>query len=199
MLETDLLFLLNKTMEHFYNNIGENWFTYPNLYRNAVKEFDNCNFLEVGSWKGRSISFLGVEVKNQNKNINIHCVDTWAGSTDHHDFEQLNPDIIYDEFLKNIEPIEDIITPIRMTSLQASYNYDDEFFDFIFIDASHKYDDVLIDLDVWFPKLKVQGLFAGHDYGNGWEGVEKAVIDWTGKNSIDYKVDKAEYCWYLRK
>lgn len=64
-------------MEHFYQNIGEDWFTYPNLYKEMVEKSSNGSlFVEVGSWKGRSASFMAVEILNSKKDIKFDCVDT---------------------------------------------------------------------------------------------------------------------------
>jgi tRNA(Arg) A34 adenosine deaminase TadA len=40
----------------------------------------------------------------------------------------------------------------------------EESLDFIYIDANHKYEFVLQDLKLWFPKLRKGGIFAGHDF-----------------------------------
>ena len=60
-------------MEHFFHKtIGEDWFTYPNLYSFIPQYFEeDAKFVEVGVWKGRSISYLAVEVINVNKNQKI--------------------------------------------------------------------------------------------------------------------------------
>ncbi len=185
-------------MTHYYHNIGKNRFTYTNLYRSMVERFDDAVFLEIGSWKGRSVSFLGVEIKNHNKNIKVHCVDTWKGSSDHYDFDTLDGDDIYHQFLKNIKPIEDIVTHSRLPSVSAAQLYADEFFDFIFIDASHQFNDVMNDLNSWFPKLKKNGIFAGHDYGT-WDGVTKAVDKWAEDNNFSITSDHSEHVWILQK
>ena len=36
--------------------------------------------------------------------------------------------------------------------------------DFVFIDASHEADMVYLDCEAWWPKVKVGGVLAGHDY-----------------------------------
>ena len=46
-------------------------------------------------------------------------------------------------------------------------------FDFIYIDASHKYEDVKKDIELCLPKLKYKGIIAGHDYS--WSDVKKVV------------------------
>jgi hypothetical protein len=87
-------------MEHFYQNIGEDWFTYPNLYKQMVTEAnDSAHFIEVGVWKGRSAAYMGVEIINSGKQIKFDCVDTWGGSTEHTDPNSsfFNKDILNDE------------------------------------------------------------------------------------------------------
>ena len=65
-------------MEHFYQNLGQDWFTYPQLYKGMVEKFnEGSHFVEVGVWKGRSASFMAVEIHNSGKKIKFDCVDTW--------------------------------------------------------------------------------------------------------------------------
>ena len=42
-----------------------------------------AHFVEVGSYKGRSTSFMAVEIANSGKQIKFDCVDTWEGSPEH--------------------------------------------------------------------------------------------------------------------
>jgi hypothetical protein len=184
----------NNKMEHFYKNIGEDWFTYPNLYSNMIKKFgDNSHFVEVGSWKGRSSVYMGVEIINSNLNIKFDCVDTWEGSEEHLDMDIIKNNQLYDLFLNNIEPVKSVINPIRKTSLEASKDYKDESLDFVFIDASHKYEDVLDDINAWLPKIKNGGIIAGHDYGHS--SVNKAVNDFFVKKDFTISED----CWIYEK
>lgn len=44
--------------------------------------------------------------------------------------------------------------------------FENEFFDFVYIDAWHSYEAVKADLEGWWPKLKKGGLFAGDDFLN---------------------------------
>ena len=170
-------------MEHFYQNIGEDWMDYQSLYSEMVNHFtDNSHFVEIGSWKGRSASYMAVEIFNSRKNIKFDCVDTWCGSVEHLDpnsfyFHQeliTDKDWLYYQFLQNTRPVCDTITPIRMTSLDAVSLYENRSLDFIFIDASHEYEDVKKDIIGWYPKLKLGGIIAGHDY-TSYDGVKQAV------------------------
>ncbi len=181
-------------MEHFYKNIGEDWFTYPNLYSSVVGEFgpNSAHFVEVGSWKGRSSAYMAVEIANSGFSIKFDCVDTWEGSIEHIEMEEVKTKKLYDMFLNNIAPVRPYINPVRMTSLEAAKTYKDGSLDFVFIDASHEYEDVKDDITTWLPKIKKGGILAGHDFGSS--GVNKAVHELlSGK---PYTV--AEDCWILR-
>lgn len=170
-------------MEHFYTSVGENWFDFQDIYSRMVKNAtDGSHFVEVGSWKGRSASYLAVEIVNSDKAIKFDCVDTWQGSREH--LSPISPffqaellkdeDWLYQEFIKNIAPVKEIINPVRTTSLKAASAYADESLDFVFVDASHEYEDVLKDLHAWYPKIKKGGYIGGHDY-IFYSGVRRAV------------------------
>jgi cephalosporin hydroxylase len=187
-------------VNHFYVDIGEDWFSYPNLYSEMVSRVDSGVFVEVGSWKGRSASFMGVEIINSKKAISLFCVDTWLGSSEHQNMDCVRNNTLYEEFLSNISPINDVITPLRMPSLEASRLFDDESIEFIFLDASHDYDDVLADIKAWYPKVKSGGVIAGHDYypnGEHWQGVMKAVKEWS--EADHHLVTVQECCWIVNK
>lgn len=186
-------------MEHYYQNIGENWFSYQGLYTEMVKRYDNAKFVEIGCWRGRSACYLAVEIFNSNKNIQLYCVDTWLGSEEHKDMDVIKDNKLYDEFLGNIEPVKHIVTPVRNASLEAVKTFEDNYFDFIFIDASHDYENVLADLRAWYPKLKTGGYFAGHDYGNTWTGVNRAVDQWCQENNVRLEMSGHQSCWGLTK
>ena len=191
-------------MDHFYQNtIGEDWFTYPDLYSFVPKRFGSgAKFVEVGSWKGRSISYLAVETINADKNQEIYAVDTWKGSVEHLNPESdhfnldllIDPDWLYNLFLKNIEPVKDYLNIIRDNSLNACNIFKNNSLDFVFIDASHDYESVLKDIKAWFPKMKPNSIIAGHDYT--WNEEVKKAVDtfFKGKNFIE-----SEGCWIYEK
>jgi predicted O-methyltransferase YrrM len=181
-------------MEHFYNNIdSENWFDFQEIYKNMVTKYpDGSHFVEVGVWKGMSACFMAVEIINSNKNIKFDLVDTWdfvETSTDNISKSQF--DTLYDIFEKNITPIRHTVNIVKSISWDASKYYDDNSIDFIFIDASHDYDSVTKDLKSWFPKLKVNGTIAGHDYY--YQDVFNAVNDFFGEKNIKVSVSSWVY------
>ena len=114
-----------------------------------------------------------------------------------------------------------------LNNIQASYIFQDNFFDFIYVDANHKYKSVISDLIVWYPKLKRGGIMSGHDYvadyspekcdingdthvwlnNNGKSeyagmfGVNKAVEDFCNFRKIKYETTTDEYLktWFFKK
>lgn len=163
-------------MNHYYDTIP-GWFNFQSIYDAAVNNAPTtAHFVELGSWRGRSTSYLAVNIINSGKNIRLDAVDTWRGSwaeAIHQQDPAVINDTLYDEFLKNIEPVKAVVNPVRMHTLEAAKQYSDNSLDFIFVDASHEYEDVKQDILAWLPKLKPGCLMAGDDYTC--PGVEQAV------------------------
>jgi len=171
-------------MEHYYSNI-HGWFNYEEFYSEMVRSFpDNSHFVEVGVWQGKSAVYMAVEIINSGKKIKFDCVDSW-------EFEDIPWDDygnIWTIFQNNIEPVKNIINPIKSISWEGSKYYDDESLDFVFIDASHDYESVKKDLHSWYPKIKKGGIISGHDYDS--PTVSQAVNEYL--SSI---VVKPGQCW----
>ncbi len=178
-------------MNHYYQSVT-GAFTFPNLYRKVCTIFDNAEFVEVGVCYGQSSVFMGVEIINQKKNIKLNLVDSWDEN-----FEKG----MYDSFMNTIQPIKqemgDKLNIIRDLSVNASKKFNDNSLDFIFIDACHDYECVKEDLHVWYPKLKKDGIIAGHDYYDGHVGVEQAVNEFFHEESD--RLYNQEYCWVYFK
>lgn len=177
-------------MEHYFHTI-QGWFSYPDIYRHVVNECntkDNYHFVEVGSWRGRSTTFMAVEIINSGKtNIKFDAIDTWVGSTEHYDNDKYKElfvnDNLYKEFLHNISPVRDVVHVVRNTSIEASKLYKDNSLDFILIDASHDYANVKLDIEHWWPKLVLGGIMAGDDYSHSWSRPPHA--DKNGRGLIE--------------
>jgi cephalosporin hydroxylase len=171
-------------MEHFWYQIQRfTFFNYQNVYDRMIAEAPaNARFVEIGVWKGQSVCYAAVEIARSGKNIKIDAIDTWQGSPQEPQIME-DPSIVngtlYDEFIRNIEPVKHIVTPIRDESTHAALQYYDKSLDFVFIDGSHLYEAVKADIAAWLPKVKTGGYIGGHDFGNPEEfnGVQKAVTE----------------------
>ena len=168
-------------MKHYYQNV-EGWFVDGSLYNSVAQKYDNAHFVEIGCWKGRSTSYMGVEIINSKNKIKFDVVDTFRGSAEH---GNVDSDKLFNEFTTNTEPVRSAINTVhKMTSLQASELYADNSLDFVFIDASHDYTNVLADIKAWYPKIKFGGTMSGDDYCSDWRGVVDAVNEYFGAKNI---------------
>jgi predicted O-methyltransferase YrrM len=111
--------------------------------------------VEIGSWRGRSTICLALGSKD-GSGIPIVAIDRHTDKT-------------FVDFQENIRRagIADLVRPIRATSDEAFEDYDEPI-ELIFIDASHKYEDVRRDFDQWVPLVVQGGTVAMHD--TTWEG-----------------------------
>lgn len=86
---------------------------------------------------------------------------------------------------------------IRCTSHRAVKMFPDEYFDFIHVDGAHKLPYINTDLDDWYPKCKIGGIFTGHDFkpptrtwrdepGVPIRGVWTEVNRWLQDNKLEF-------------
>lgn len=182
-----------------YQNI-QGWFTNEarDLYAEIVQGAEDGQILvEVGSWKGKSTAWMASNIKKSQKNLKFYCVDTWCGSLEHAKDSSIIKNTLYDEFLSNMRPLAGFFEPMRMTSIEASKLFSNQSIDFVYLDASHKYQDVKDDLNAWFPKIKLGGVIAGDDYIAGWPGVIKAVNEFFNERNMKFQVKGQT--WFVSK
>ncbi len=127
--------------------------------------------VEIGSWKGRSTCWFGLGVQ-AHSHAKIYAVDPHVGiEPPEHQTER--PGYTIDAFQTNIRTmgIQELIIPINKYSHNALNDVCEEI-DVLFIDGDHEYESVHQDFELWFPKLKNEGIIAFHDsVGKGWPGV----------------------------
>ncbi|MCZ6890872.1 MAG: class I SAM-dependent methyltransferase [Gammaproteobacteria bacterium] len=76
---------------------------------------------------------------------------------------------------------------LRSTSVDAAQTIDDASLDWIYVDGSHYYDDVLDDLTAWRPKLDSSGVIFGDDYY--WRDKDRR---YTVRRAVDEFIDRIE-------
>lgn len=152
-----------------YSDI-EGFFGYGKLYEEIIQRAQNGDrLLELGSFRGRSTSYLLELANKSGKDLNIFAVDHFEGSDEHAKIDY------YTQFKNNMDNLQFKYpyNVIVKNSIDAANQFEDKSLDFIMIDASHDYENVKNDILAWMPKLKDGGVFAGDDYD--WPGVSKAV------------------------
>lgn len=158
------------------------WAAFAPLYMQMVDQTRGpAQFVEVGSWLGKSAVLMAELIESSGKAIKLECVDPWIdGGPDLRDTEYFKSLIAppYDTFLANTRPWAQIIRPMRMMSVAAAQLHEDESVDFIMLDGDHSYEAVYADIVAWAPKMKPYAVMSGDDYT--WPGVQKAVKEIFG-------------------
>ena len=157
---------------------GESWFNYADIYDLFVDYIhDGGCFVELGCWKGQSISYFVNQTFTCNKQISTTCIDLWGGDA----LDGSGDGEIFHEFILNTFPIRDKINIIRGDSADSAKMYP-SIADVVWIDANHSYEAVCRDIDAWLPKIKPNGIIAGHDID--WSGVFEAVCEKIYRTNI---------------
>ena len=165
---------------------------------------DNLVGAEIGVWKGDAFMTL---LHNCPNIKTLHGVDLFQPYYDYLAPGVLNsnqPSITYDrkeiDFIKLVcyhrleySGQKDKIRFHEMDSNEAAEYIDDDSLDFIFLDAYLSGQQAKNDLDVWYPKVKDGGIFAGHD----WDciDVQIAVNDFRSDNNINKLMSTYDNTW----
>ena len=169
-------------IDHFYDQIDgfssyEDQGELLNTILNNLNISNKLNIAEIGVYKGRCTSMWNVELMNKRVNYTYYAIDHFSGSSEH------DKSVDYYEITKeNIKHIIENISLIKNDSISESKNYDNNYFDVVYIDASHEYEYVKNDIISWLPKVKKGGIICGDDYIDGWPGVIQAVNEVFGEN-----------------
>jgi len=151
-----------------------NWFeqTAKAVWDELLPKLNPRKVLEIGSYEGASACYLIDKLASQN-DIELHCVDTWAGGVEH-TADETDMSKVEGRFLHNIS----------LATQQAKYNVElyvhkepsdlclakllargeRSSFDFIYVDGSHQAPDVLSDAVLGFKLLRTGGVMVFDDY-----------------------------------
>jgi lipopolysaccharide biosynthesis glycosyltransferase len=145
------------------------------------------NILEIGTYHGRSSIALCLGLLNLGYDCNIDTCDVFNVDPNRKDGEIFAP---------NKEVVDETISKFELSSRIKTYkiiNNDIENvipinkkYDFIYIDGSHRYNDVISNCTTAKKLIKSSGVIFGDDYCDEWFGVEvkSAVHDYFGKDNI---------------
>jgi hypothetical protein len=153
----------------------------------------NSIIVEVGVWQGA----FSKKIYNISKPKMLVLVDSWTydeqvrGCAPQVDGkEPLSQKFFDDAKYKTYNLFENKknVVILDQNSSNSSSNYKDNYFDYIYLDAEHTYQAVSNDLDMWYPKLKNNGVLFGDDYYWREEddtlSLHKAYQDFIAKHQI---------------
>ena len=187
--------MANKKIKHNYQSI-EGWFNMEEQYLELLNHCpEDGTFVELGCFKGKSTSFIVTEIIKQKRDVSFYAVDSFEGSTNSSDAKEVEAyngiRNIENDFKNNTKHLYNYFFTYKELSHQAADNFNNKDVDVIFIDAGHSYEAVKKDIEAWLPKMKPNGIIAGHDY-NSWAGVKKAVDEKFGN---PHKIEND--CWFI--
>ena len=205
---SDLLHLIHKQNPydgfpaHEYQPDPKGWCSDAPIFEEIISQLPKnldrqLLIIEVGSWKGASAIHMATLAKKHGvKNFKIVCVDTRLGSyyvwmmkddpdfypslNTHHGYPRL-----YYQFMKNVlhHGHEDVIIPFPITSNNGALFFKQVQInaDVTYIDASHDYEDVAVDMKKYWKVLNPGGILFGDDYSIQFHGVVRAVSEFSEK------------------
>lgn len=156
---------------------------------------------EIGVADGRYSEILFQKIPG----LTLHCIDPWA-KYDGNWRSDSYQDGAMRRAVGRLMGKNAIMH--KKTSLEASTMPLERPLDFVFIDGAHDFDNVMLDIILWTPKVRKGGIVSGHDayFFNG--GVIPAVYSYVQAHQIElniiprssdgHKDDRAP-CWWFEK
>jgi predicted O-methyltransferase YrrM len=185
-----------KKIDHYYQLL-EGWFNMEAQYLELLDATpEGGTFVELGCYKGKSTSFIGVEIHKQKRDINFFAIDSFEGATNSNDENEVKAyegiSEIEEAYTYNVAAIGNKIKTIVSLSHEASKYFEDGSVDCLFVDAGHSKEAVLNDLKAWYPKMKNNSIMAGHDW-TSWPGVKEAFLEYFKREPDKIEND----CWFI--
>lgn len=154
-----------------------------NLTRNSIAEavgdLGFRNGVEVGVRKGH---FSKVILESAKK-LNLTLVDPWMAYDNNSNNRAQK---YYESALNRLNQYKDRVTFKRMFSREAADDFNDCSLDFVYIDAMHDFNNVMMDILMWAPNVRKGGIISGHDFWHHENfGVIEAVSAYTKCNNIN--------------
>lgn len=162
------------------------------LFNRVNSLSESAIIAEIGSYKGRSTVAMGYACIGTHRKI--YCIDTWCGNDSENDtwcdnnFD-LNQKNFYHFWRENVvkNDLQDCVIPLVGYSSEILTQWDaltdGKKIDFIFIDGSHQYSDVLKDFELSYPIVRKGGWIALHDVPRG-----KDMGPWDGPYRVWHEV-----------
>ena len=173
-------------------------FTYNKDYWDKYKQpLKHLTGAEIGVLRGDNakviLNFLNIE--------HMVLVDPWK-SYDDYLTGIAEDDSAYENYYKEVKnkfSNNPKVRIIRDTSVNAAKMFDDEYFDFVYLDGDHSYEAVTKDLESWYPKLKKFGVMCGDDYGHpSGVGVIEAVTKFAYRNKLLVNDGEDNQFWFVK-
>lgn len=149
------------------------------LYSLCYVQAEQGDVVEVGSWQGRSTSFLGRAVEASG-NGSLYAVDHFKGNVGKEQFYVVGKDDLSDleeSFLANMEHLNlsHVVNLLNMPNTDAAKVLSGTSIRFLFIDGDHTSRGVKRDLELFAPLLVEGAIVVFDDFSPNFPGVVERV------------------------
>jgi hypothetical protein len=125
---------------------------------------------EVGVWRGEFLSTLSLSNPDHLVGVDVwdkYDIEAYKRTPCYYKFFPHDKNKVWREKVQAWAEEKDFKTDIIVDfSVEAAKQFEDGYFDFVYIDSDHSYEGVTEDLEAWYPKVRKGGMIAGHDYVN---------------------------------
>lgn len=171
--------------------------------RESLKAFiDNIpenpvSCVEVGVMAGANAQIIHDEICKNTFLERLVLLDLW--STDYR--PEMEDRLL--EVMKRFEGIENVEI-IRQDTFSYAESVLNGSFDYVYLDDAHSYEHVKKEIESWYPKIRKDGMLAGHDINiKAPDRVLKAVREFAQENNLVYTVrdnyNEAVGDWWIWK
>lgn len=154
---------------------------------------------EIGVFEGNYASSILEGIPS----CELHLIDLWDPSGNDFFYSEFEADHLNQAYekVKSRFGSNQNVKIIKGDSRKLFSLFDDEYFDWIYIDGDHSYEGVYLDLKNWSSKVKRGGVISGHDFDPdlSWDvasnfGVNRALCEFFTDyedihltNEVNYK------------
>lgn len=121
--------------------------------------------------------------------VKLYSIDAWTtinGQKGDGGFDQEWHNMNYEKAKLLLKPFGERSVILRGLSVEMSRQLEDDSLGFVNVDCDHSYEGVKADIQAYWPKLKVGGVMAFHDYEIvNMYGVKKAVEEFAKLNGLE--------------
>ena len=161
----------------------------PNIKRDDLPQLFKELGFKIGAEIGVFQGDYSEKLCKNNPQLKLYCIDSWQQKEDMSQYGYSNELLAQSEKMARERLSTYNSEIIKKTSQDAVKNFEDNLLDFVYIDGSHLFEDVVMDISQWIRKLKIGGIISGHDYiqfrgDTAWCHVVPAVMGYTSAYSI---------------
>jgi len=138
--------------------------------------------IEIGIWNGGNAEAVLGHIYPKK----YYMIDPYKESREYigDQYTQKKFDEAYDAMSKFFNEFSNVVI-MKMTSFEASKIVPNNL-DFVYIDGAHDYNNNMLDLEIWYPKVRIGGIIGGDDYVI--PSVIEAVRDFGTDHGLKFEI-----------